>query len=182
METDFGNRLLGGERILWQGVPQSGILFTPRDALLIPFSFMWFGFAIFWEWSVITQANAPDFFTLWGIPFVLIGLYMAVGRFFADAWLRGRTSYAVTTQRILILRSPPFGSFTAMAVDRLPELSLIERSDGRGTIRFQPNTPVFGRGNGFGSWMPSLDATQFLMIREARNVFDIIQKAGAKAA
>ena len=180
MDTDFRDRLLSGERVLWQGEPMGGILFTLRDTFLIPFSVMWLGFAIFWEWGVTSQANAPSFFSLCGIPFILMGLFAVAGRFFFDAWLRDRTSYAVTTQRVLILRSPPFGNFTAMGIDRLPELSLNERSDGRGTIRFQPSMPLWGRGNGFGMWMPSLDCAQFMMTPATRSVFDQIQKAGVK--
>jgi hypothetical protein len=190
MNNTFQDRLLPGERILWEGKPQTGLLFYARDGLLIPFSLTWGGFAIFWEWSVVSvgdsakdASNVPDFFVLWGIPFVLIGLYMIFGRFFHDAWVRDRTRYAVTNQRVLILRLPPFSRFTALAIDRLPELSLDEKADGRGTIRFSAATsPWNGRGTGFESWIPALASTQFLMIPDARRVFDQIQKLGTKTA
>lgn len=185
-EADFQGRLLPGERIQWTGAPPTGLLVTGRDSFMIPFSLMWGGFAIFWEWSVVTGMGkghpAPDFFMLWGVPFVLIGLYLIVGRFFVDAWIRGATTYALTSQRVLIMRTAPTFKFTAFALDRLPELSLSERQDGRGTIRFQPSAAIWGGGNNsWSSWTPGLDAGQFLMVADARNVFDSIQKLAAKS-
>jgi hypothetical protein len=179
-EADFQERLLPGERILWSGTPPGGILLTPGDAFRIPFSLMSGGFAIFWEWSVLKAGKAPDFFVLWGIPFVLAGLYLIIGRFFVDAWMRSHTAYALTSQRVLILRTSPNFKFTAYAIDRLPELSLEERADGRGTIRFQPQIPMWGN-RGWSSWTPSTDPTQFLLIPDARSVFDRIQKLTAKS-
>jgi hypothetical protein len=43
------------------------------------------------------------FFALWGIPFVAIGLYMVLGRFFAKSYQKRRAMYAVTDQRALIV-------------------------------------------------------------------------------
>lgn len=40
---------------------------------------------------------------LWGIPFALVGVYLIIGPFFADAYLRARARYAVTDQRALIV-------------------------------------------------------------------------------
>ena len=169
-------RLLPGESVIWSGRPGQGVLFTARDALLIPFSLMWGGFALFWEGLVI-ERGAPLLFRLWGVPFVLVGLYLTIGRFAVDAWLRGKTHYAVTNQRILIERSGAFGRFTAIGLDRLPDAQLTERANGRGTIRFGPTAPFWGRG-GFAGWTPALDpAPQFLAIVDARRVFDQIQYA-----
>ena len=83
--TAFQGRLLKGEKIIWWGQPAQGLLFTSRDWLLVPFSFMFAGFSVFWEASVLAGTNSPTFMKLWGVPFLLIGLYLVVGRFLVDA-------------------------------------------------------------------------------------------------
>lgn len=173
----FDGRLLPGESILWAGAPATGLLFMPRDLALIPFTLAWGAFAIFWEATVL-RSKAPAFMTLIGGAFVLVAIFMTFGRFALDAWLRSATVYALTDRRVLILRTGFFSDFKALRLDRLPEATLSEKADGRGTIRFGPPTPMFSRySGGFGSWTPSLDPTpQFLAIEDARRVFGLIQE------
>jgi hypothetical protein len=179
-DSDFQGRLMPGERIVWSGQPASGLLLSGRDAFLIPFSLLWGGFAISWEWSAAHAPNTPIFFDLWGIPFVLLGLYFIAGRFFVDAWIRKSVRYAVTNQRVLILRTVPNKKFIALAIDRIPELSLDEKGDGSGTIRFQQAASQFN-GRNFSGWSPALDATpQFLAIPDVRDVFSQIQKLSSQ--
>jgi hypothetical protein len=185
MDTAFEGRLLPGERLVWEGRPQQGLLFTGSDLLMVPFSLLWCGFAIFWTvmaggavWAggPATQGSPVDIFPLFGLLFVGVGLYFVGGRFAVDAWLRDRTRYALTDRRVLIVRAPPFGAFTALSLDRLPEAQIRERGGGAGTIRFGHAMPMFGRA-GFGIWSPALDSTpQFLAVPEARKVFDLIQR------
>src|SRR5262245_25267621 len=94
LQPELGPR----EKLLWAGRPRQGVFLRPADALLIPFSLLWAGFAVFWE-SMVVRTPAPWFFVLWGIPFVAIGCYLVVGRFYVDARQRGRTYYGVTNER-----------------------------------------------------------------------------------
>jgi hypothetical protein len=41
--------LLTGESVLWTGQPSTAVIFHKEDAMLVPFSLFWGGFAIFWE-------------------------------------------------------------------------------------------------------------------------------------
>jgi hypothetical protein len=173
---DFTGRLLNGERVLWLGRPSQGLLFTSRDWLMIPFSLLWGGFAIFWEATVLqTRSSAPLLFKLWGVPFILIGLYLIAGRFVFDAWIRRKTRYALTNQRILIARSGGFGTFTAVGLDGVPDVQLKAQANGRGTMHFGRPAPNWGRA---AVWTPALDPTpQFMAIDNAQAVFDQIQRA-----
>jgi hypothetical protein len=180
MDQDyFQGRLLRDEKVVWWGQPAQGFLLTSRDWLLVPFGLLWAGFVIFWEWNVL-GTNAPVFMKIWGAPFVLVGLYLLAGRFVLDAWIRGGTYYAVTNQRVLMLRSRPSNKFTSISLDQLPVTNLTESSDGRGTIRFGPEATYFAS-RGFSGWTPSLDPTpQFIAIDDARSVFDHIQRSVAR--
>jgi len=181
MQTDaLQGLLLKGEKIIWWGQPAQGLLFTSKDWFLVPFSVMFAGFALFWESSVLNAANSPTFMRLWGLPFLLVGLYLVIGRFLVDAWARRGITYAVTNKRILIHRSAPFAKFTALTFDQLPSLNLIEDSRGRGTIRFGQDQPAWSN-RGYSSWSPAFDPTpQFLAIEDARRVFEHIQTTLSK--
>ena len=180
---DDGSLLIDGETVVWSGRPAQGLLFTSRDWLLIPFSLLWCGFTIFWETTVLSLPAAPLFMKYFGAAFVLIGLYFVAGRFLLDAWVRSGTQYAITNKRVLIARSWPFAKFTALSLSRLPETSLVERANGRGTILFGQAISNSWRGNSLSNWTPSLDPTPaFIGIENARSVFEQLQCADAREA
>src|SRR5215211_2048824 len=93
--TAIESELGPDERLLWFGGPRKGLRLQAADLFVIPFSLFWCGFALFWE-SMAIFSGGPFFMALFGIPFVLIGLYMVIGRFIVDAGLRERTFYGVT--------------------------------------------------------------------------------------
>lgn len=133
IENELGSSLSSGEKLVWTGKPKTGILFRSSDFVLIPFSLFWAGFAIFWETTVIAT-NAPFFFKLWGVPFVLIGLYMTVGRFFLDAKKRANTIYAITPDRIIIKSGIFTKEIKSLNIRTLSDITFNEKSDNSGTI------------------------------------------------
>ena len=138
------------EAILWRGRPEKGHLLGPQDAIMIPFSIFWCGFAIFWEVSAIS-AGAPFFFALFGIPFVCVGLYITVGRFIHTAWLRKRTAYVITTHKVIRKRGSKIDMLDA---NTMPSIHVTAWADGSGCIRF--GEPYYHRGRRYSdSWAPN---------------------------
>jgi hypothetical protein len=144
------SELLPGENLLWTGQPSRGVIFHKQDFYLIPFSLMWGGFAIFWELGVTGGfghiKNALSFFTLWGLPFVVIGQYLIWGRFVYAAWKKRRITYGLTPKRLLILDTAWKRSIEATYIDQIPVIEKTVRSDGIGTLRFGYPPPQTGRG------------------------------------
>jgi len=174
--------LSSSERLLWSGQPRAGVCLRATDAFLIPFSLFWCGFAIFWEIGAVVPAHknggpAAAVFPLFGVPFVLIGLYLVFGRFILDARLRQRTFYGVTSERVIIVSGLRSRSTKSLNLRTLSDISLTQRADGSGTITFGPTHPMSQRFPG-GSWPGAgMYATPaFDMIDRAKEVYDIIRQ------
>jgi hypothetical protein len=179
LDSDIGTYLQSGERIRWTGRPAQGVRLTSRDIFLIPFSLLWGGFAIFWEGAVLLirtpgGAGAPALFALWGIPFVCVGLYLIVGRFFADAWVRSRTVYAVTDSRAFLLRRMWSDRLIAARLDG--NVQLKREGGGRGTLDFgAPGSMFFNRVNAWGMWTPALSNTvSFIGVDDVMTVYKLV--------
>ena len=170
-------QLAAGEQVLWQGRPRQGLMLRSSDAYLIPFSLLWCGFAIFWEWNVI-RLNAPLLFKLWGIPFVLVGLYIVAGRFVTDARRRARTHYALTTERILIASGPNSKNIQSLSLRHLPNITLEEHANGTGTISLDSTHTSFHQTTFRATW-PGMHAStpQLEGIANALHVFQLIRDA-----
>lgn len=173
--------LLSDENIIWSGQPDSSKVFSNSDIFLIPFSIMWGGFAVFWETTVLLS-DAPLLFVLWGIPFVLIGLYIMIGRFFYKVYLSRNTYYYITNKRILILRDTNRRKVEAADINSLPSINLNVNSNGSGTIVFGYTAGFLGmyansgmdffiRGNRHGIIAPA-----FYDLEQANKVYRLVSE------
>ena len=162
-----------GETVRWTGAPPPGLLLRSSDWFAIPFSLLWGGFAIVWE-TLVVAGGAPFLFRLWGVPFVCIGLYMIVGRFFWDANVRARTRYAVTDRAAYVVVSGFRGFLRRYAGSALDDVRVERKPDGTGTLRF-------GSDGGFWnqrSW-PVMPAPQnaFEAIRDVDGAYAAVRAA-----
>ena len=99
-EREIRPELETGERILWAGQPRQGLRFSLFDLYAVPFGLFFFGFAV--VWTVMAYRGFP-LFALFGVPFLLVGTYVAFGRFFVEARQRAKTYYAVTNRRMIVV-------------------------------------------------------------------------------
>lgn len=174
-EQAVGSELAPDEHLLWSGMPRQGFRLQAIDLFLVPFSVMWCGGAIFWEVSAVS-VRAPFFFKLWGIPFVLFGLYFVVGRFFVDKWQRARAWYGLTDRRILIVTDWRARSLKTLSLRGLNDIALRERKDRRGTLTFGPTPWMFS--GSFGAWWPGMSGRlppSFDDVADVRKVYELIR-------
>ena len=177
---DTPDRILGtvlspGETLLWSGKPRGGLLFRKTDVFLIPGSLMFCAFAVFWEYSV-GSSDAPLMFDLWGIPFVIVGAYMLVGRFAYDAALRAKTTYGLTEQRAIIVKQLFSNSVQSVSMRSWVDFDFSPSADGSGTITFGTPPGMFG-GSRYGPPPPPA----FEAIADAARVYTLVRDAQTKA-
>jgi hypothetical protein len=177
MDTDIRGLLRPGERVFWSGQPNSRDYALQGGCFLIAFTTVWFGFAVFWE-TIALLGGAPIPFLLFGALFVSIGSYFAFGRLWVAYREARRTTYAVTSDRVLFVSGSR--SQSELAVDALPSLRMDRRRKGRGVIWFSDPGP-------WGNWMsmwPGYGAPRplaFYAIDDVDRVFELIRQARDEA-
>ena len=151
-EQEVNRQLDPGEGLLWSGVPSPGrvaLSALPSTAIGIPFT----GFAAFWIAMAFTMTSKAksspggpwNLFPLFGLPFLLIGLGMLTAPLWA--WLTaGRTLYAVTNKRALIISSLFGTSVKSYMYAEIRELQRVERAGGSGDLYFASRDVVARRG------------------------------------
>ncbi|MEP7074249.1 MAG: hypothetical protein ABI878_00450 [Acidobacteriota bacterium] len=172
----LNSQLSPGETLLWSGKPKRGIFLRSSDLFVVPFALLWCGFAVFWEFTA-WRSGAPLFFLIWGVPFILVGLFMVFGRFIYDASKRSKTYYAVTPERVAIVYGGRNQSVKSLSIKNITDLTLTEHSDGTGSIAFGPTSQA--------SWQRTFplarrvepDFPTFERIPAAKNVYEIIRQA-----
>lgn len=130
--VDWTDRLGPGEQVLWEGKPAPGMRFSWTD---IPSTVVGLAFIAI---SLVFVVVLFPFGLL--IPHLWVGLYVAFGRYPAEAKMRANTSYAVTDQRALILSTWPRRRFESINPGAVGAITLSERNDGTGTIVFGPGS------------------------------------------
>jgi hypothetical protein len=92
--------LRSGETLQWTGRPDPNVLFSKADLFLVPFSLLWGGGAITAFYQMIARGDSL-LSILFSIPFVLLGLYLLIGRFIHKNRRKRNTVYALTEKRAI---------------------------------------------------------------------------------
>jgi hypothetical protein len=167
------------EHLLWSGMPRQGLRWRSTDWFAVPFAVFWLYMVMFGASRHGIQTDQPPLYLMpEGIPFVLAGIYMLVGRFLVDWYQRTRTYYGLTDQRVIILDGLFNRQVKSLTLATLSDITLSARSDGSGIITFGSGTSTsswFGRSSWRG--MNNQQAPAFDMIEDVRKVYAMTRKA-----
>ena len=180
-EDELRSHLDSGEKLLWAGRPAQGMVLTPQDWYAIPFGVVWLGFAVynFWPTKAPEPLKSPVPFALFvwaGLLFIGIGIYLLIGRFFADRLYRSRLIYGITDRRAIIISGFRRRSVQSIYLSSLSALTLEERPDGSGTIYFGDQPP-------YSHWQRSSYffqlglGPQFFRITDVKTAYTIVHEA-----
>lgn len=132
------SELGSNEKLLWTGQPNKGLLWHSADYILVPFMLLWMAMPSYTLFSITTgQQKTTDPVEIAVLSlFTAIGTYMVFGRFLIDAWLRGRTYYGLTNQRVIVVMQFFDKKVKSLDIAFPYELEMVEKRDGSGSITF----------------------------------------------
>jgi hypothetical protein len=137
-----------GEQVLWQGRPTAGLHWRERLGARTVFGLAYAGFALFWIFTAaVITSRAPTLlnllFPLAGVPFLLIGLNLAIGKPLREARQRRQTFYTLTDRAAFIATTGP------KRLDRYPldaSLRPVLEDGNPGSVWFAETGAGAGRG------------------------------------
>ncbi len=173
----FQNELEGGEHIIWSGCPKQGIIFRSYDKFVGILILLGLGVSIALIYGV-SNSDAPQFMLIFVALGIVQLLFAGIGPFFRDFQIRKNISYALTNKRVVVLSNSPHRQIRSLKVQAITDMSLIQNSDGTGTILLGPapsNTPwiVHTSLHTINQNMPH----NFDIIEDVSMVYELIRKA-----
>ena len=126
-----------GERILWQGRPDTAISIGPKSIGVAGFGVFFAGFALFW---MIMASNAGGYFWMFGLLHFAVGAGIVFAAVFRTAYLRKRTWYTLTNKRALIATLLPVKGKGLKSYPITSETQLDFRDEDPATIFFSQDT------------------------------------------
>jgi hypothetical protein len=132
---EIAKELGAQESVLWSGQPGQGLRWRYSDALRVPVSLLFVTVSLVMMAGMLRD-GLPIYATLIVVPHALLGLYLLVGHFFADAYLRARTEYFITDQRALIIQPWPWRRVRSVDLGRLHSIHRRSHRDGTTTLVF----------------------------------------------
>jgi hypothetical protein len=140
------SQLSPSEQMLWAGRPRQGIVFHTSDLFFIPFMVLWLALCVFGVFNVIAESPDPAGAAVGVIMltiFFLFGVGFGFGRFFIDRWIRARTVYGISSERILIVIQAFRRTVKSLCLDTLTDVTLTQSANGSGIITFGPVPPWY---------------------------------------
>lgn len=122
-----------GETILWQGRPNGDVVVSLTTVASSLFGLAFAGFALFW---MIMAAQAGGFFWMFGLIHFSVGVLLAGGPLFWDAFRRRHTWYTLTDRRAFIATDLPLKGKRLESYPITADTPLSLEEDPRATVYF----------------------------------------------
>lgn len=159
-----------GETLLWEGAPARGVRVTGSGVVMSIFGLLFLGFSVFWvsmATSMTMGMGGWAAFPFFGVPFVLIGLWLVFGHWAFDAYKRKRSRYAVTSRRALIARKLYGRKMHSYPITRQSQIRLIKGK--LDTVNFAEIT----RNGKNGTYVVPIG---FRYISDGKKVYDLLRE------
>ncbi len=167
-----------GEHVLWQDRPVPGLTFAGAQPMVIAVGLIFIAFSLFWMAMVTsmigTTLGVIALFPLFGLPFLLIGLWTGGGSLLWAAWLRRYTTYTLTNRRAMIASDLPYlgRRLQSWPIDAT---SRIDLDDG------DPGNVWFSRRHYSSRNAAHFKPIGFLRVTNPRRVYSILRNIGTGA-
>jgi hypothetical protein len=157
---------VSADEIRWTGAPYSGWQLRESDIFAIPFSLLWSG-GVFSIGIGVLSRGSFEFPELIIVFMMCLGVYVTVGRFIWDAYVRSNTRYALTDDTAFVVRRSIGGKNSSTYLPTTNNITYEPQSNGWGSIYF--GTPALR--NNWNPWNQQLDVVGFLSIPEVADVY-----------
>lgn len=172
------------ETVLWQGRPDQRAYIWQNYPGFI-FGLFFLGFVVFWNamvWFHMPEDGPGLLFRLWGIPFLLVGLYITFGQLIQKSLEWPHVLYLVTNRRLVILSGRSGARQRSRFLDALTSIELrrgvLDRRGGKGSIAADaPNAAPRWGGCGWEVFRGYIGGLTFLAVDNAEEVLRIIHQA-----
>jgi len=172
IQAELSSTLSKNEKLIWWGQPKTGIIFRSADIFLIPFTLVWFSFALFFEFTAIAHGIIPP--AIFGLLFCCAGAYIFAGRFFVDSLRRKNTIYGITDNRVIIKSGIFRKEITSLSIRNTPNLTLKEKANGSGTIYLGAGDFQSTMTRSMGSWPGIKQPPGIELIDDVRSVYNLL--------
>ena len=130
-----------GEEILWQGRPDTALVFDANGLITSAFGIAFLLGALLWlDFALTHTAGLGVFsvvFPLIGVLFTGVGGYLVAGHYYASAYRRRNTWYTLTTKRAYVATAV-FGQRSLKSWAVTPALTMSLTDDTPASIWFDP--------------------------------------------
>lgn len=140
------------ETLIWTGRPRKVFLFQKEDLVALPVGVAMIIFGIYFIQALLRSADSGPG-TTYGIVFMcvflLVALWMTVGRPLLSYRNRKKARYALTSRRLIVDDGKERKS---LDLTNLPNMTVTQRSDGSGNIAIGERTVTYRRKSSYRSY------------------------------